>query len=169
MTQNNENRMRAGVLVAVAAGGPVALGGVLASRLATAAPAFALPAIVLGVSAVTVPALYIATAATGSAPSAERMAAAVGRGLGALGVVLLGLAAPLLFLVATSSQPTTWVGLGSGALAAAALFGLAALHRTLFAGQVPSLVRDGLFLTWALVALVIGARLYSDLALGAVP
>lgn len=160
--------MSTGWRVACAAAGPVALGGVLATRLASVEPVIALPAIVLGVTAVTVPALYIATAATGSAPSAERMATAVGRALGAIGLVLLGLAAPLWFLVATSSKIITGVALGSAALAAAALFGLAALYRTLFAGQVPSLVRDGLFLTWALVAMVIGARLYADLAIGAV-
>jgi hypothetical protein len=153
--------------IAAAGAGPASLGAVLAVHLASPAPVLALPAIVLGVSAVTIPALYIATAATGSAPSAERMAAAVGRALGALGVVLLGLAAPLLFLVATSS-PGTGVVLGSAALACAALFGLAALHRSLFDGQVPSLVRDGLFLGWAAIGLVIGARLYGELALGVV-
>jgi hypothetical protein len=154
-------------LVAVAAGGPVALGGVLATRLASLEPVIALPAIVLGVTAVTVPALYIATAATGSAPSADRMAAAVGRGLGALGIVLLGLAAPLLFLVATSAAANTWIWFGLASLGAATMFGLGALHRSLFAGQVPSLVRDGLFLTWAAVAVLIGVRLYGDFAIGA--
>jgi hypothetical protein len=163
-----EDRMSTGWRVACATAGPVALGGVLATRLASVEPVIALPAIVLGVTAVTVPALYIATAATGSAPSAERMASAVGRALAAIGLVLLGLATPVWFLVATSSEMFTAVALGSATLAAAALFGLAALYRTLFTGQVPSLVRDGLFLTWALVALVIGARLYGDLAIGAV-
>ena len=168
MSTELEDSMSRSWRIACAAAGPVALGGVLATRLAAVAPVVALPAIVLGVTAVTVPALYIATAATGSAPSAEQMAAAVGRALAAIGLVLLGLAGPLLFLVTTSSEPLTGLALGSAALAASAMFGLGALYRSLFAGQVPSLVRDGLFLTWAIVALVIGARLYGELALGVV-
>lgn len=147
-----------------AAAGPASLGAVLAARLADPAPLIALPAIVLGVTALTVPALYIATAATGVAPPAHRMARAIGHALAALGVVLLGLAGPLALLAATGGAPGVGLGLGAAALTVAALFGLAALHRALFAGRVTSLVTDGLFVTWAAVALVIGGRLYLDLA-----
>ena len=156
----------ASVRLALAAAGPVAMGAVLGARIASVSPVLALPVIVAGVTAVTAPALYIATAATGSAPSAQTMATAVVRALTALGVVLLGLAAPVAFLVATTTSVAAGVVVSSLALGAASLAGLSALHRALFAGQPGSLLRDGLFAAWAVVAMIIAGRLYLDLAVG---
>jgi hypothetical protein len=151
--------------VALAAAGPVVVGGLLALRLGSPAPLVALPAVVFGVTALTIPALYIATAAIGSAPAPHAIGSAVGRALAALGVTLLGVAAPLGFLLATSSSAATWLALGSLAIAAAALLGVVALHRALFVEHFVSPSRDGLFVVWAAVALGIGARLFADLAL----
>jgi hypothetical protein len=152
--------------LAVATAGPIQLGGVLSARLGEIAALVALPLIVAGLTALTIPALYIGSAAIGAAPPPAEIAGAVGRALASLGAALCGLAVPLGFLVATS-QPGVGVVLGSIALVTAALFGLGALHRGMFAGQPPSLTRDGMFVVWAAVALGIGARLYADLALGA--
>jgi hypothetical protein len=152
--------------LALATAGPLLLGGVLSARLGAPAPMLALPLIVAGLTAVTVPALYIGSAAIGAAPAPSVIAGAVGRALAALGAALCGMAVPLAFLVATSSAGTG-VALGSLALIAAALFALGTLHRGMFGGQLVSVSRDGLFVLWSAVALGIGARLYSDLALGA--
>jgi hypothetical protein len=156
-----------GPRIALAAAGPILLGGVLSARLGEIAPLVALPLIVAGLTALTIPALYIGSAAIGAAPAPDAIAASVGRALASLGAALCGLAVPLAFLVATSATGVG-VGLGSVALVVASLFGLGALYRGLFSGQPPSFLRDGLFGVWALVALGIGARLYADLALGAV-
>src|SRR5258705_3966052 len=57
-----------GVAIALAAAGPIALGGILALRAHDPSPMLAAPAIVFGVVAATGPALYIASAAAGNAP-----------------------------------------------------------------------------------------------------
>lgn len=152
--------------LALAAAGPLLLGGVLSARLGAPQPVLALPLIVAGLTAVTVPALYIGSAALGTAPAPGVIGAAVLRGLAALGAALCGLAVPLAFLVATSAAGTG-AHLGSLALIVATLFGLGALHRGMFAGQMESVARDALFLVWSLVALGIGARLFADLGMGA--
>jgi hypothetical protein len=150
--------------IAVAAAGPVFLGAVLSARLGAPTPVVALPLVVAGLTALTVPALYIASAAIGAAPAPHVIAGAVGRALAALGAALCGLAVPLAFL-AWSASATTGVVLGSLALVVAAGFALGALYRSLFAGQSASFSRDALFAVWATVALGIGARLYVDVAI----
>jgi hypothetical protein len=82
-----------------------------------------------------------------------------------MGAALVGLAPPLAFLVATTGEQVG-VAMATLALCTAAMFGLGALHRAIFAGQIASLARDGLFLGWAVVALGIGARLFANVAIG---
>jgi hypothetical protein len=149
--------------VAVAAAGPVFLGAVLSARLGAPEPIVALPLIVAGLTALTVPALYIASAAIGAAAGPGVILAAVGRALASLGAALCGLAVPLAFLAGTASA-TTGVVLGALALVVATGFALGTLHRALFAGQTASFSRDLLFAVWAIVALGIGARMYVDVA-----
>ena len=151
-----------GVMTAMAAAGPLGVGAVLAARLGSAEPLVAVPVSVFAVTALTLPALYIATAVVGAAPPVGHVVRAVGRALSALGLVLLGLALPLGFLVATAGTGTAFA-LGALALATAAAIGLRALHGALFAGMPAVTGRGLLFLTWAVIALVIGARLFSEL------
>lgn len=146
----------------LAAAGPLTVGAVLAARLQDPAPLVAVPVSVFAVTALTLPALYIATAVVGAAPPLGHVVKAVGRALVALGVVLLGLAMPLGFLVATAGRGTAF-GLGALALAAAAAIGLRALHVALFEHERPMTGRGLLFVTWAVIALVIGARLFGEL------
>jgi hypothetical protein len=76
--------------------------------------------------------------------------------------VLLGVAMPLGFLVATAGRATAF-GLGAAAVAAAAAIGLRALHAALFEGEKEVMGRGLLFATWAVVTLVIGARLFAEM------
>ena len=152
------------IAVAIAAAGPTAIGAIAAVRVGDAAPALAIPAVVLGVAAATLPALYIATAVTGAAPPLDRVARAVGRALVALGLVALGLAAPLLFLTTTTTEPSTAFALTSVALVTALAIGLRVLHRELWGPGARGLGRDATFLVWAAAAMIIGARLYGELA-----
>jgi hypothetical protein len=151
-----------------AVAGPLAVGAILAARVGAVAPLLALPLVVLGVAAVTTPALYIATAATGAAPPARAMASAVGGALGATGIGLLGLVAPLLFLVATTTTIGGGVALVSLAIAGATVVGLVALHGALFGARAAagrSWLQELLFAGWAVVALIIAGRLYLDHAI----
>jgi hypothetical protein len=152
--------------------GPLAIGAILAVRIGAVAPLVALPLVILGVTAVTTPALYIATAATGAAPPARAMASAVGQALGATGIAMLGLVAPLGFLIATTTTMDGGVALTSLAIGGATLVGLVALHGLLFApvaaGASRPWLQEALFAVWAAVALIIAARLYIDHAVGAV-
>jgi hypothetical protein len=150
--------------VAMAAAGPIAVGAVLALRLQDVAPLVAVPVSVFAVTALTLPALYIATAVFGAAPPVGHVVRAVGRALQALGVVLLGVAMPLGFLVATAGQGASFA-LGALALAGAAAIGLRALHGALFEHGPAVSGRGLLFISWALIALVIGARLYDEMTL----
>jgi hypothetical protein len=157
------------VSVAIAAAGPTALGAIISLRLANPAPAIAIPAVVLGVAAATLPALYIATAVTGAAPPLDHVARAVGRALFALGLAALGLAAPLLFLTTTTTDAGAAYGLTSVALVTALAIGLRVLHRELWGPGLRTIALDLTFLAWAVSALIIGARLYAELAAGVAP
>ena len=86
-----------GAAIAMAALGPVAIGGILATRAHDPSPMFAAPAIVFGVIAATAPALYIATAAAGQAPPLAVVVRAFGIALGAFGIALAGLILPAAF------------------------------------------------------------------------
>jgi hypothetical protein len=150
-----------------AALGPAALGAVLGGQIS---PALALreaalvPALVVGLTIATVPALYIATVATGSRMTAPVLARATLRGLEGLGVVLLGLAAPLAFLVATTQMPRLGLMLGTGAIGVAALLGMRRMRAAMREGDGrPSFVDGGLFLVWGGVAGVLGARMFVEL------
>jgi hypothetical protein len=153
------------VRYAAAFAGPLAIGGALAARTGIPIAVIGLPLIVLGVSAVTTPALYIATAATGMAPPAAVVAAAVARALGAMGIVLLGVLAPVGFLVATSER-SVGIALITLALGGASVVALTTLRRGMFDGQPHSSPRELLFAVWSVVTLIIAARLYTEIGLG---
>src|SRR5450432_1054295 len=88
--------------IAMAALSPIAIGGVLALRTGQLSPLVAVPTIVFGVIIATGPALYIATAAAGTAPPLAAMARAFGLAIGAFGVVLAGIVLPTAFLSLSS-------------------------------------------------------------------
>lgn len=145
-----------------AAAGPLAVGGVLALRLQNLAPLVAVPAVVFAVAALTLPALYIATAAFGAAPPIRRVMQAVGTALCSLGLVYAGLVLPLLFLGVSSSEKTAFA-LGAVTVGVGAVVGLRRLESALHEGTLPVTGRGGLFWTWALITLVIGARLFGEM------
>ena len=91
-----------GLAIALAAAGPVTVGGILAARAHDTSPMLAAPAIVFGVVAATGPALYIATAAAGNAPPLAAVIRAFGVALGAFGLALAGLLLPAAFLSLSS-------------------------------------------------------------------
>jgi len=154
-------------LPAAAALGPLALGAVLGGQISpwmALREAALVPAIVAGLTVATVPALYIATVATGSRLTAATLARAVVRGLEGLGIVLLGLLGPLAFVVSTSHAPKLGVMLGGLAIAVAAGLGMLRMRAAMTRDDAaPSAIDAGLFLIWGAVAAVLGARLFLSL------
>lgn len=152
-------------VLALAAVGPVAIGGILALQGASASPLVAVPAVVFGVVAATAPALYIATATAGTAPSLAGVIRAFGAALGAFGVALAGLLLPTVFLSLSSSSPSTTFIVASAALCSAGLLALRRLGRELAPKRVtPSLTSGMVFLVWSAATLGIAGRLWWDLA-----
>jgi hypothetical protein len=147
---------------AAALGGTTALGAVAGMAHGTSgmlSGALAVPAVVGGVTVLTLPALYIGSAFTGGAPAAAELLASAGRALRDLGVVALGLIPALIFLAATSEDPLASAWIGSGVLGLAALFGVRSLHQALGTGR--RLEARLLFLAWATLTVGLGARLLS--------
>jgi len=149
--------------VLVAAAGPAAIGAVLGmprGGLAMASGAAILPAILLGVTVLMVPALYITTSLLGAAPPARETPTHLGGALRAMGTILLGLAPPSAFLAATMGSGATVLVLGALVTTFGTLVGLRRLFAGMFGGRpagMPAVLACAL---WSLVALVIGGRLF---------
>jgi len=147
--------------IAFAALSPVALGVIVAARSAELSPVFAVPAIVFGVIAATGPALYIASAATGEAPSLAVMARAFAVALGAFGVALAGFVLPAAFVSLSSVQAWATPAVCTAAIAAAAVLAI----RRLAAELAPkTLMARAVYAVWAVATLGIGFRLWWDVA-----
>ena len=131
-----------GAAIAMAALGPVAIGGILATRAHDPSPMFAAPAIVFGVIAATAPALYIATAAAGQAPPLAAVVRAFGVALGAFGIALAGLILPAAFASLSSLEPRTTIAVTSAVIAAAGGLGLRRLASELRAGEIENQSRS---------------------------
>lgn len=154
-------------LAALALAGPAAIGACIGLATTPATfwiPAAALPAVIVGVTALCAPTLYIGAAFAGVAPSPRVVVAGLGRTLADAGRVLAGLVPATAFLTATATQPGTARLLGFAVTLLAAGVGLRMLYRRLFAA------RDGiaarlLFAAWSLVFLGIGLHLLAGLLL----
>ncbi|HEU5058558.1 MAG TPA: hypothetical protein VFU21_18625 [Kofleriaceae bacterium] len=149
--------------------GPVAIGAAIGQSLgpfAAAHHAIALPATIVGVAALVVPALYIGGALTGAAPPMGAFASAIGRALRALGVCLLGFTPPAAFLVATNPGVEAAELVGAGILAVAAAIALRTLYDQLFAGGRPLLHHKLLYGLWSALTLIIGGLFHAG-SLGA--
>ncbi|MDB4955733.1 MAG: hypothetical protein JWO36_3302 [Myxococcales bacterium] len=154
------------VAMILAGVGCVAVGGILAARAGDATPMIAAPAIVFGVVAITGPALYIATAAAGNAPSLTAVVRAFGVALGAFGIALAGLILPAAFLAMSSVTNAMTIVTATGAIAGAAFLGLRRLASEL---QIRPARAGGLvFFGWAVATAGIAGRLWWDLAVAVV-
>jgi hypothetical protein len=165
--------------VAIALAGPVVTGAVLGLRAgagAMAVFALGLPVVVAAVTLLTTPTLYVGGAVLGGRLSLSEVLAATAHSLHGLGLALLGLA-PLNLLLVATLPAATGVPLRGVLLLVLGLFvGLHRLATELDArmgeGPRPNLLERPvaervaprlLFTGHALVALIIGARLFHDL------
>jgi len=147
--------------IALAALGPIAIGGIVAARTEELAPLFSTPGILFGVVAATAPALYIALAATNCAPPIGRVVCAFATSFAAFGVALAGLLLPTAFLSLSSISQTTTFVVTTGALGVAGVLGMRRLAREL-APERPFLA-NVVFVIWAIATIGIASRLWFDL------
>ena len=151
--------------LALAACGPVAVGALIAARSGTYAPLAAVPAVVFGVLAATAPALYIASAAAGTAPPLAEMSRTLAVALGAFGIALAGLLLPAVFLGLSALSPTAAFAVVSAPIGAAALLAVYRLAQELRVRAPRSTTAGTLvFTVWWLATLGIAGRLWWDLA-----
>jgi hypothetical protein len=159
-------RMPIALSLALAAAGPVAIGAILALRFQTPSPLGMVPAITFGVVGVTSPALYIATAISGDAPTLAQMARALQLSLGAFGIALAGLILPAAFLSLSSIESITTIGVATVALAGAAVLALVRLAVELGREKpTTSLLRVFVFGAWTIATIGIAARLWWTFAM----
>lgn len=118
------------------------------------------PAILVGLTCALTPALYILLALTGASTEPGKFAAAVIAGLRATGLTAIALAAPLLFLAATTSSASLSVLFGGAGLALALLVGIAALEKR--ASDRHTTTSAVAMIGWSLAALAIGLRLFAE-------
>lgn len=152
--------------LSLAAAGPLAIGGILAAAGGTPTPLVAVPAVVFGVVAATAPALYIATAASGTAPALGAVIRAFGTALGAFGIALAGLLLPAAVLALSARSPGTTVWVATAALGGAGVLALRRLAREL-AGRLkgpPAFAASCVYVIWCAATLGIAGRLWVDLA-----
>ena len=154
------------VSILLALGGPALLGAAIGLPFGlrkVVTLSLLLPVVVVGVTVLMAPALYIATTLVQAAPPAARVVKAMGTGLSAYGTVLVGMAPAVAFLGSTTTNSGFAVACGMLAVAGAVLVGLRALRLALgFAEEVRgrSLL---VFTAWAVVSLALGAHLLAHL------
>lgn len=156
--------------MALAALGPIAIGGIVAARVEAITPLVSTPAMLYGVIAATAPALYIALATTGDAPPIAKVVRAFGVAFAAFGVALAGLILPAAFLAASSVSPVTTYVVATAALGVAGLLALARLARELqvthdrdeLAPAERRLAATLVFVVWAVATVGIAGRLWLD-------
>jgi hypothetical protein len=156
MTKSESPHWPLAVLLTV--GGPVAVGAALGLPFGAKAlltEAAVVPAVVLGLTLLMVPALYIGTSLLGVAPPA-------GCALRASGTVLLGLAPPTAFLLATTTDPRVVKLLAVAVVAGSVLCGLRILYLSMFHSRGTHLRALPVFVAWAFVCGAIGARLLTS-------
>jgi hypothetical protein len=146
--------------LAFAALGPIAIGAIVAARAEAITPLLSAPAMLFGVTAATAPALYIALAATGDAPSIARVVRAFGIAFAAFGVALAGLILPAAFLAASSTEPMTTYVVTTAALGVAGALSLQRLSRELVTNSTVATI---VFFVWAASTAGIAGRLWIDL------
>jgi hypothetical protein len=145
--------------------GPLVLGAVLGLPWGGGAALYeaaVLPSVLFGTVLLMFPALYIGATILGVAPSAAVVMRAFTKGLSSTGALLLGFAPLCAFLLLTNTTEPLWAWLlGAGTLTISLWMGLRTLQSEMFSPQEKSYLWWPLFWGWALIALVIGERLFS--------
>ena len=160
LTSRHARRLLPGGSLALVAAAPVAIGGIIGLKLGIFTPLIMVPAITFGVVAVTSPALYIASAASGDGLTLGEVARSLRAALSAFGVALAGLVLPAAFLSLSSVERGTTVGIASAAIGGAAILAAARLAMELGSVRPMTGMRIVVFACWVIATLGIAARLW---------
>ena len=138
--------------------GPTVLGLCLSLRPGTTwTEAFSLPLVLLSVTAVMLPALYIGAGLLELAPRGQAVMNGAVEGLVRCSWACLGLAPAFAFLVGTSTSGVTAALMAFAFVAVAVALGLRGLFLTTFGGGWRA---TSFFVVWSVVSLGIGTRLF---------
>jgi hypothetical protein len=151
--------------VALTVGGPALVGALLAMPLGlvgTASGALQLPAVLIGVTLLMMPALYICASLNGFQLTTRTLLEASKTSLMRTSLVLLGLAPALLFVGASSESLRMMQKLAPYALRIAVFIGVRAIFPLIF-GETAPLRSKVLFAAWAFVGIGIAESLTSNL------
>jgi hypothetical protein len=151
--------------LALTVGGPAIVGALLAlpfGLVATARGAAQLPAVLIGVTLLMLPALYICASLNGFQLTTRRLLEAGQTALYRMGLVLLGFAPALLFIGVSSETPKALLIVAPFAVRIAAAIGVRAIFPLVFEGS-SGLKSKVVFAAWAFVGLGIAESLYSNL------
>lgn len=154
MSMMRSPRRAAALIVA----GPAVLGFCLSLRPGTTwTEGFGLPLILLVVTAVMLPALYIGAGLLDLSPRGDAVIQGAVEGLSRCSWACLGLAPALAFLVGTSTSMFSGALVAYGMAAIAVGLGLRGLFHTTFGGGWKA---TAFFAAWSVVSCGIGARLF---------
>lgn len=144
--------------------GPTVLGLCLSLRPnTTLTEGFTLPFVLLAVTAVMLPALYIGAGLLEIAPEGDAIVRGAIEGLVRCSWACLGLAPAVAFMVGTSTSAVGAALVAYGFVAVAVCLGLRGLFERTFGHGVSARV---FFFFWSFVSLGIGARLFTTVMLG---
>jgi hypothetical protein len=135
-----------------------AIAGIDRGAFAVVHDAAVLPACIGIVTLVLVPALYIGSSMGGMEIRLQELGRAVLAGLRAAGVAALGLMAPMLFLLTSTTNPRVSEFLVSAVLLFVGSLGLWATYRRLYGPRPQSTGVATAYVLWALVFVGIGAK-----------
>lgn len=135
-----------------------AIAGIDQGAFAVLHDAAVLPACIGIVTMVLVPALYIGSSMGGMEIRLQELGRAVLAGLRAAGVAALGLMAPMLFLLTSTTNPRVSEFLVSVVLLFVGCLGLWATYRRLYGPRPQSTGVITAYVLWALVFVGIGAK-----------
>lgn len=147
--------------VVCAVAGPLLMGSALGLAHGPSAAlvgAIGMGALVGGLAAIMLPALYIGSAFAGQAPEARQVLEAAGEALREMGVLLVGLSPALAFLLVTAGSDGAQTVLSMLVVALGAAMGLRAFFTRLCGGQRPQPAMSALYLAWAGVCMGLGAQ-----------
>lgn len=129
---------------------------------AAATSSFATPMILLGVGIVLAPALYIGLSFAGAQTTTPVFVRGLSRALRATGITALGLAPPVLFLVATSTSEGAAFVFGGAALLLSVAVGLVTLAKYAADHSTASFF---CFWAWAMAAGAVGGHFFVEAVL----
>jgi hypothetical protein len=140
--------------------GPVLIGATVGAPLGwehVIRRAVALPAVLIGMTVLLVPALYILLALAKSAPPASVFLGSAWSSMSTMGTVLLGFVLPYAFLTSSSESLAIHTRMAVMVVLLAVSMGLVGMYRSLMSGRAGNKLAWLFFVGWSLTGIALGA------------